>query len=71
MLKDLLKKPLSFIKEYNGFYYVRVKSSGDFDELIWKVKKSTGVGVPMHMMEYFEIDDKAKEVNPRTLKGMI
>ena len=70
-LKDLLKKDLVFVREYGNFYYIRPKPKSEFDELVWKVNKDTGIGVPIHLIDYFDVHDKAKDVNVKKLYMLI
>lgn len=66
-LNDLLRQKIRFCTEYRGNYYIRLEPKGDFDETIWRVSKLSKKAAPMHITEYFQIHDKAKEVSKETL----
>ena len=67
-LDELLAADIIFMSEYNGFYYIRVNSGDYYDNSVWTVNKRTGEVSFIGYTEYFEIEDKAKEINPLTLK---
>ncbi len=66
---ELLRSKPLFVKEFQNNYYFRLKPKSDFDEVVWKVDKKTYRCSPMHIIDYFDIDDKAKDVTKEFSKG--
>lgn len=67
-LRELLSTEILFVTEYEGFYYIKLKPYCDCDNSIWKVDKQTGKASYMMYTEYLRFADKAKEIDPATLR---
>ena len=67
-LKELLNGKIGFSSEYGDSYYVRPKPEHDFDERVYKINKRTGKMTLIHLIEYFPVANKAKEVDIDAIK---
>lgn len=68
-LEELLHADIISASEYDGYYYILVKRNYAYSNCIWKVDKKTGKASYMMYTEYIlTVMDKAKEINPATLR---
>jgi len=57
-LEQLLRSDIISVAEDGGFFYVRVKPDGPYDNTIWKVNKRTGQVTYMMLTTFFGIEDR-------------
>lgn len=69
-LQDLLKKGINYVGEYDGNYYITVDTDDPYDNRVWVVNKETSKVSHMSFTTFIveDIDEKAKPVNPETLR---
>lgn len=70
-LDELIAKGITSACEYDGNYYISIKSSDPYHNSIWEVNKKTGkVSYKNLIRDFFAtgICDKAKEIDPEILK---
>lgn len=67
-MDELLGADIVFVVEYDGFYYFRLEPEEHFDNTVWKVDKQTKEISCIHLVEYFDIEDKATRIDPSKLR---
>lgn len=67
-LDELLRADVISVSEYEEHYYISVKREYEYSNCIWKVDKKTGKASYMMYTEYLRFADKAKEIDPATLR---
>lgn len=70
-LDELIAKGITSAYEYDGNYYIGVKSNDPYHNTIWEVNAKTGKVSDKNFIDDFiltGICDKAKEINPAILK---
>lgn len=66
--EELVKEEISYMGEYSGYYYIKLKSDDFYDNSMWKVNKKTKEVSYMLFTQFFEIADKAKVIDPVDFK---
>jgi len=66
-LEQLLRSDIISVAEDGGFFYVRVKPDGPYDNTIWKVNKRTRQVTYMMLTVFFSIEKGTKSSNRNRL----
>ena len=67
-LTELIKKGITGAWEFEDNYYIAVPSDDPYRNVIWIVNKKTGQVSSMMLTMFFDLLDKAKPIDPETLK---
>ena len=68
-LEELLESKFLWIMEYDGNYYIKPPLDDPYDERVYEVNKKTKELSCIHYIDYaIKFEDKAKPVNPETLR---
>lgn len=66
-LEQLLQYDIISVAEDDGYFYVRTKPDGAFDNTIWRVNKRTGKVSYMLLTVFFSIEKGTKSSNRNRL----
>lgn len=70
-LDELLSLKIDYVTEHDGYYFVFPPREGPYDNTVYKVDKKTGKAVYIPYIDYMlNIEEKAKPVDPKTIKGV-
>lgn len=66
-LEQLLQQEIISVAEDGGYFYVRTKPDGAYDNTIWKVNKRTGSVIYMMLTAFFGIEKGTTSSNKSKL----